>query len=223
MDTTILPDAGSVVVHTADIIEEFLNSHETSTLGLSGGSGPPPIHRELARRAIEWNSVTTWMSDERWVDPSHDDSNQRAARTTLVEPTGVRFLAPDTTLADPHEAAHSFERVLVEHAIGGSTPSVMMLGMGDDGHTASLFPATTALAVDDHLYVANWVDKLDTWRLTATYPLMDSTDLVLFVVMGSAKADMVAQVAAGGDVPAAHVTARGRVLWILDEPAARLL
>jgi 6-phosphogluconolactonase len=223
MDTTILPDAGSVVVRTADIIEEFFNAHDTSTFGLSGGSGPPPIHRELARRDIRWDTVTTWMSDERWVDPSHDDSNQRAARTALVDATGVRFLAPDTTMSEPQEAARGFETLLIEHDIGGSTPSVLMLGMGDDGHTASLFPSTTALAVDDRSYVANWVAKLDAWRLTATYPLIHNTDLVLFVVMGSAKADMVAQVAAGKDVPAARVTARGHVRWILDEAAARSL
>ena len=222
MYTTILQDSDSVVVHTADIIEEFLDAHDASAFGLSGGSGPPAIHRELARRDIRWDTVTTWMSDERWVGPLHEDSNQLAARTTLIEPTGVRFLAPDTTTADPSEAAQRFESSLTAHGIGGSIPSVLMLGMGDDGHTASLFPSTAALDADDHLYVANWVDKLSTWRLTATYPLIHSTDLVLFVVMGSAKADMVAQVAAGIDVPAARVTARGRVRWILDEAAARL-
>jgi len=95
-----------------------------------------------------------------------------------------------------------------------------MLGMGDDGHTASLFPGTEALRITNREYVANWVPQHDTWRLTATFRLIAAADLVLFVVTGSRKAPMIAAVAAGADVPSAQVTARTQVRWILDQDAA---
>lgn len=223
MELTILPDRQAVVATTADTVEQFVTSFPNSFLGLSGGSGPPIIHQTLTERSIPWDRVTTWMTDERWVGPDDEASNQRMARQTLVDPTGVRFLAPDTTLQDPEAASSLFEVELGESGIGGETASAVMLGMGPDGHTASLFPGTSALTDTDHSYVANWVEQHNTWRLTATYPLLATADLVLIIVMGKSKAAMIAAIAGGIDVPAARVRCRGQVRWILDEAAASML
>lgn len=220
MELTVLPDQQAVVDGAADIVEQFIQAAPTVSLGLSGGSSPPHIHASLTRRLIPWDRVTAWMSDERWVHPDHDASNQRMVRQTLVDATGVSFLAPDTTLLDPRDAASQFEASLDLAGIGGKSQSIVMLGMGADGHTASLFPDTDALGTSDRAYVANWVEKHDTWRLTATYPLIATANLVLIVVTGQSKAEMVAEVSAGRDVPVAHITCRGEVRWILDREAA---
>ena len=220
MDLTVLPDQAAVFDRTADIVERFIRSNSTTALGLSGGSGPPHIHKSLTHRDIPWDTVTAWMSDERWVPPNHEASNQGMARSTLVEPTGVRLVAPDTTLGSPHDAAALFEATLVDAGVGGAVSSLVILGMGADGHTASLFPDTEALGISDRSYVANWVERHDTWRLTATYPLIATSDLVLIVVTGQSKAEMIAEISRGRDVPVAHITCRGDVLWIVDEEAA---
>lgn len=220
MELTILPDEQTVFDATADLVEHFIQAAPNVSVGLSGGSGPPHVHASLTRRAIPWDRVTTWMSDERWVSPDHDASNQGMVRKTLVDATGVTFLAPDTTLADPHDAASRFDSELGAAGIGVDAPSLIMLGMGADGHTASLFPGTDALEVSDRSYVANWVEQHDTWRLTATYPLISMADLVLIVVTGQGKAEMISEISKGRDVPISHVTCRGEVRWLLDEKAA---
>lgn len=220
MELTVLPGQQAVFDAVADLVEQFIQAAPTVSLGLSGGSGPPHIHASLAKRRIPWDRVTAWMSDERWVHPDHDASNQRMVRKTLVERTGVRFLAPDTTLEDPHDAASQFEQSLDLAGVGSQSPSLVMLGMGADGHTASLFPATDALEISERTYVANWVEQHDTWRLTATYPLIATADIVLMVVTGQTKAEMIAEIATGREVPAARITCRGEVRWVVDTEAA---
>lgn len=220
MEMSVFSDQQAVITATVDVIDNFIRSSPAVHLGLSGGSNPPAIHEALARRTIDWAHVTAWMSDERWVDPLHDASNQGMVRSTLVDATGVRFLAPDTTLDDPHDAAALFENELDAHGIGDATASVIILGMGADGHTASLFPDTAALGATDRNYVANWVERHDTWRLTATYRLIATADLVLIVATGQSKAEMVSEVSTGRDVPVAHISCRGQVRWLLDEEAA---
>jgi 6-phosphogluconolactonase/glucosamine-6-phosphate isomerase/deaminase len=96
----------------------------------------------------------------------------------------------------------------------------VLLGIGADGHTASLFPGTSALNVRDVGYVDNYVPQLGVPRLTATFGLLAETDEVIFLVAGDAKASMIASISAGASVPAARVTAQKQVLWLLDEPAA---
>lgn len=220
MDLTVLPDQQTVVECAADIVEEFVRSTSTSTLGLSGGSAPPHINRILAGRSIPWDTTTAWMVDERWVGADHDASNQRMVRETLAEATTVKFIAPDTGLDDPHESAKRYAKALDDDGVGGPTAGAILLGMGPDGHTASLFPGTDALTVSDRMYVANWVEQHDTWRLTATYPLIATADLVLIVATGDNKAAMLAAVAGGADLPVAGVQCRGSVRWIVDEAAA---
>lgn len=221
MNTVILPDREAVATWAADAIERLVRDHPETSIGLAGGSTPAIVHEAVAQRDIDWSSAVAWMTDERWVPPHHPDSNQRMARTTLTEQTGVRFLAPDTTMDTPGQAAETFSNLLVAESISHRPQSLVMLGMGDDGHTASLFPGTTALTADEP-YVATRVDKLDTWRLTTTYPFLAKSHAVLFLATGEGKAEMVARIASGADVPAAHVKAES-VTWVLDAEAAALL
>ncbi|KAA3641272.1 MAG: 6-phosphogluconolactonase [Armatimonadetes bacterium] len=223
MDVEVYATIEGVARAAADLVEDAIAAAPELSLGLAGGSTPPLVHRNLAARNIGWERVTAWMTDERWVPRDHQDSNQRMARETLVDATGVSFLAPDTSLNNPQGAALAFEHTLKTFGIGGDRRSVVMLGMGPDGHTASLFPDTEALTINDRLYVANWVDAQDSWRLTATYHLLNSADTVLFVVTGGNKAEMVKHIADGAAYPAANVDPRGETHWILDEDAASLL
>jgi 6-phosphogluconolactonase len=172
---------------------------------------------------IDWNGVTTWMTDERWVLPDDPDSNQAMVRESLDTIGRIRFLAPNTRLEYPSASARRMTRSMGCLMNRQPRRSVTMLGMGDDGHTASLFPGSAALSVTGSSYVANWVSHLDTWRLTASFGLLSTSDVVLFLVSGQSKAEVVARIAAGDDYPAGGVTAREHVIWMLDEDAASRL
>jgi 6-phosphogluconolactonase len=131
----------------------------------------------------------------------------------------MQFLAPDTTLHSPGEAAERYTDTLIS-VLATTARRVTLLGIGTDGHTASLFPGTTALATGGPRYVENFVPLFDSWRLTATFDLLGASDVVYFLVAGASKADMVATIAGGADVPAARVTAKEQVVWLLDREAA---
>jgi 6-phosphogluconolactonase len=177
----------------------------------------------LADMPINWRGVTTWMTDERWVAPTEPDSNQLMVRESLHTRGRIRFLAPNTRLESPDAAAARMARSLGCISNAPHQRMVTLLGLGDDGHTASLFPGTEALSVDDQSYVANWVAQHDTWRLTASYRALAMSDIVVFLVAGEGKADAVAKIASGGDLPAGSVRAKDRVIWLLDEAAASSL
>lgn len=132
------------------------------------------------------------------------------------------MVAPDYSLGDPHAAAAAYDEVVRPALV---KPGLILLGMGDDGHTASLFPGTTALGVSDRSYVANWVAAKDDWRLTATLPLLWSAQRTAFLVTGEGKAVVVADVLSGrGDYPAGRVARGGRdTVWLLDAAAASQL
>jgi 6-phosphogluconolactonase len=216
-------DLDAVAVAAADRVESEIQRYRTLSVGLAGGSTPRIVHRILAGRAIDWAGVTAWMTDERWVDPADGESNQRMVRETLVTEVGLTFLAPDTTLEEPEAAAEAFEATLIEHHIHTSGRSLVMLGMGADGHTASLFPETNALTVSGRSYVPNWVGAHEAWRLTATYDLLSASDTILFLVAGKNKAEVMADIANGGNFPAATVSRMSNTIWLLDEAAASKL
>jgi 6-phosphogluconolactonase len=221
MNITIFKDIDAVAISATDRIEAEIRSVDRLALGLAGGSTPKRVHRELAARPIDWSGVTTWMTDARWVPATHEDANQRMARETLVDATGVHLLAPDKSLESPNDSAEDFTRTLVEAGVPTAPRSIIMLGMGPDGHTASLFPGTDALKANGERYVANHVPQLDTWRLTATFGLIATADEVIFLVTGGNKADAIREIRLGSDLPAGRVTCRGNVVWLLDEAAAQ--
>lgn len=223
MDTIIVPDPPALAIAAADLVESELSSAKQTLVGLAGGSTPRPTHDELARRTIDWSTAAAWIPDERWVPPDDEASNQLMARETLTERVELRLLAPDTSGDDPAQAAMAYGDKIAPLLMDDDTRSITMLGMGTDGHTASLFPGTKGIEDGSTSYVANFVPQLGTWRITATFGLLAQSDVVVFLVSGEAKAAKVAEIAAGADYPAAHVTAGERVVWLLDEAAAAAL
>lgn len=223
MERIILSDADAVATEAARLIAVEADSSDGLFLGLAGGSTPKATYHKLANMPINWTGVTTWMTDERWVAPDAEDSNQAMVRDSLRTSGHIRFLAPNTRLVHPEAAAARMARSLGCLSNGPHKRMITMLGMGDDGHTASLFPGTTALSVEDASYASNWVPHLDAWRLTASYRALAMSDVVLFLVAGEGKAEAVKRIAQGDNLPAGSVTATERVLWLLDESAASLL
>ncbi len=165
-----------------------------------------------------------WLGDERWVPHDHPESNTLMAREALADTVVARLVAPDTAFGEPEAAAALYSRVLSGIFYDGR-PDLVLLGLGDDGHTASLFPGTDALDADDGLYLANWVEQKDTWRLTASLPLLWSSRELVFLIQGETKARVVAEIIDNGRTYPAQRVAAGAdsVRWMLDEAAASLL
>jgi 6-phosphogluconolactonase len=223
MEYRVYGTADELAGVAANFIADEIAGHDQLLLGLAGGSTPKATYGRLTGMPIDWEGVTTWMTDERWVLPDDPDSNQAMVRESLGTVGRIRFLAPNTRLDHVSASARRMTRSMACLMNRHPGRSLTLLGMGDDGHTASLFPGTAALSVTGSAYVANWVSHLDTWRLTASFGLLAASDVVLFLVAGENKAEVVGRIASGDDYPAGGVTARERVVWMLDEAAASLL
>lgn len=207
-------------------------------LALSGGSTPLGLFDLLAREdwaaRVPWEHTWVLWADERCVPPEHPDSNYGAAHTRLLSRVP---LAPERVLRmrgedDPAQAAEAYEQTLHELLAGDPRLDLVILGMGADGHTASLFPGTTALEEKERDVVANYVPRLQSWRLTLTLGLLNRSRNVLFLVSGKEKAGTLARVLEPGVqvreepqlLPAARVRpAEGELLWLVDGPAASAL
>lgn len=223
MDTIVSRTPQDLAVEAAGLVVAEIQVPRRLFLGLAGGSTPAATHEVLRSHDVDWSRVTAWIADERWVAPHAEDANQQMVRTSLTNATGLSFLAPDTTVGMPAAAANDYGDVVIPLMTDPTVRKVVMLGVGTDGHTASLFPGTRAVEDASVDYVANFVPQMDAWRLTATAPLIGLADVVMFLVAGAHKADIVARIAAGGDYPAAAITATERVVWLLDEAAASKL
>jgi 6-phosphogluconolactonase len=225
MDIIVRPDPAAVAQTACDLVSSGLKDGGPVTLGLAGGGTPAATYALLARADVSWERATLWLGDERWVPADNEDSNAAMARDTLGR-AADRLVAPDYAIGDPRKAAEAYEESLRRiFAPGGGVPDTVLLGIGDDGHTASLLPGTAALAVEDRLYVANFVASLGAWRLTATLPLLASARRLLFLVTGRRKAGVVAEIIEGGaDHPAGVAARRAQsVVWVLDAEAASSL
>lgn len=222
------------------IARDAVGARGRFTVALAGGSTPRGIYSLLAEDArkgvttLPWDRMHFFWGDERCVLPDHPDSNYRMASETLlskvpVPPANVHRVRTELSAA---RAAAEYEAMLREFFLPepGLFPrfDLIILGIGPDGHTASLFPKTAALSETLHLVAANWVDKLQAHRITLTLPVLNAASAVMFVVSGGSKAEVVRQVLAGQDAgcvyPAGRVQpASGRLLWLLDSAAASLL
>ncbi|MEJ5252907.1 MAG: 6-phosphogluconolactonase [Armatimonadota bacterium] len=201
------------------------------TLALSGGSTPRALYALLAseyRLRIDWSRVHLFWGDERYVPHDHPASNYRMARETLIEPLGI----PDTNVhpmptdePDPWRAALRYEEHLREFF--GEMPrfDLILLGMGADGHTASLFPGTAALAEWERWVAVGEAPAEPRVRLTLTLPVLNSAKRVYFLVAGKDKAQMVRKVLwENAPLPAGMVKPEaGEVVWWLDREAASLV
>lgn len=232
LDHTVTVQAMQKVVHptsehlareVADGIAELIGARNGLTLGLAGGSSPQPTYERLRAMHLEWGSVDVWLSDERWVPWDHDRCNGRMASETLLDHVGARFHRPPWgEMIEAEDAAAHYEATLRSIHPDGS-PDLVLLGMGDDGHTASLFPGTDALDEMSRWFVANEVPSQGETRLTATYPMLWSAKQILFLVTGSDKAKAVRD-SFSGSTPAGRVgEGNAEIIWHLDEAAAALL
>jgi 6-phosphogluconolactonase len=216
------PDAAQFILHDARVA---LAERGQFRIALSGGNTPRPVYAELAQlgRELPWEHVVVTFSDERCVPSDHEQSNYRMARESLLDPAAV----PDRSVArlrgeiDPAVAAQEYEEQLdVLAAQSGEMiyrHDLLLLGLGDDGHTASLFPGTAALEENTRRVVPNFVPKANAWRLTFTYLLIAHARHVLFLVTDKHR-ELIEQVLAGDmQYPAARVHTSGEITWIIGE------
>ena len=195
------------------------------TVALSGGSTPRAAYEQIAGAAdqIDWGRVQVFWSDERYVSLDDRESNFRMARDTLLTRTSIPAanVHPWETFRPVAEAAAAYENRLAL-LFGSPMPrfDLILLGVGSDGHTASLFPGTAALSETARPVAANFVPHLDSWRLTFTFPALDAARRRLFLAEGSEKAEIVRRVLAdGSDLPASRVRPE-QTIWMVDRAAA---
>jgi 6-phosphogluconolactonase len=227
MQIDVSADPAGLARKAAERIGTWLRAEGHPTLGLAGGSTPRLTYELLRSQDAPWSRTHVWLTDERHVPLDHPQSNGGMALESLLDHIPARF-HPVEHRRDPAVTASGYEHTLHEmwHEVDRKRGSgLVLLGIGDDGHTASLFPDTTALSETEHDYVANWVDEKSTWRLTATPPLLAKADRLMFLVAGEAKAKVVAEIVEGGsDHPAAIVSDAAKdPVWMLDRAAASRL
>jgi len=223
----ILPDPASLANAAANEVATWLGGESARrTIGLAGGTTPLRAYELLRRADVEWDGVDAWMTDERFVPIDDPASNTGMAGESLFDHVSATLHSPITGEDDPHAAAAAYEAT-IQGLLGADeddrpVPDLVLLGLGADGHTASLFPTTYALDLDERDYVANWVPAQASWRLTATAALLGRARRMLFLVSGSDKAEAVADVLDRGIAhPATLVSSKARdVVWLLDREAA---
>jgi 6-phosphogluconolactonase len=206
-------------------------------LALSGGSTPKKLHAFLIRpdirTRIDWTKTIFLWGDERTVPPDHENSNFRMARETLLEPLGIddaQIIRMPADAPDLEQAASAHQATIAALFPGEALPKLhlILLGMGDDGHTASLFPHTRALDETDQWIVANQVPQQETWRMTMTYPLINAAEHIFFLVLGANKAERLHEVL-HGELDAKRLPSQlicpteGTLTWFVDKAAAASL
>jgi len=241
----ILPDAAAITRRAAELFvqaaREAVATSDAFSVALSGGSTPKALYSLLAgdlglRSQFPWEKTHFFFGDERHVPPDHADSNFRMANEALfskalVKPSRITRIKGE--YEDTEKAALEYEQALRGYFIieQGEFPrfDLVLLGMGDDGHTASLFPGTKALyAPADRVVVRNWVGKLYTERITLTAPAINQANQVIFLVTRADKALALKAVLEGPyepeQLPAQLIQpAHGNLLWLVDQAAGALL
>ena len=226
-DLRIHADANSLMEAVAtrwlEIANEAISARGRFHVALSGGSTPRSLYRLLA----------LYFGDERTVPPDHNDSNFRMAKEALLDHVAIPLAHIHRIkgeLEDPHDAAGAYTRELTSNlplsAQGVVQFDLLLLGVGSDGHIASLFPATPVLHERARLVEAVHVENLDSWRITVTLPVIDHARHVLILVSGDAKAPIIRDVFATRRTPPYPVqliNPQGMLEWHLDQAAAALL
>jgi 6-phosphogluconolactonase len=235
---TVLRDAAALAEAAADhiiaVLDVTLSRRDLAHLALAGGSTPRAVNALLTaaprRTAVDWTRVVFWFGDERCVPPSDTDSNYRMNRETLLDPLKIpashvhRMRGED----DPSAAAADYDAVLQLEL--GIVPKLdlMLLGMGPDGHTASLFPGTVTAIDKDKRCIAHYVPKLEKWRMTLTPRTINAARAVAITAGGAEKADALHGVLEGPkqtDVYPAQLVhpTSGELHWFVDAAAASKL
>ncbi|PYT01104.1 MAG: 6-phosphogluconolactonase [Acidobacteria bacterium] len=218
------------------IANEAISARGSFSVALAGGSTPRHLYSLLSstdyNSKVEWSRVEFFFGDERHVPPDSDQSNYRMAKETLLDPLNIssnQIHRWQSERANAADAADDYETGLKAWFDRSGRPiDLVLLGLGDDAHTASLFPQTPGLLEIERLAVANWVEKLNSFRLTLTFSAINGATNVMFVVAGNEKAEAVRKVLEGefrpDDFPAQFVNPEsGNLFWMLDRAAASLL
>jgi 6-phosphogluconolactonase len=235
---TVLPDPDALADRAADHFIELavaaIAARDSAAVALAGGSTPRAMNARLAapprRDQLDWTKVRFFFGDERCVPPDHADSNYRMTRETLFAPLGI----PDSNVArirgeDAPQAAASAYDALLESALGAPPIfDIVYLGMGPDGHTASLFPGTIATLASRRYAVANFVPKFNSFRITLTPQVLNAARHVTITAAGAEKADALAAVLNGPRDPDRYpaqlvAPANGELHWFVDAAAAAQL
>ena len=226
----IFPEKLEASYYTAslfiDTCRKAIEERGKCTVALTGGGSPDKLYALLAEEKdkLDWSKMYIFWGDERMVPFSHPDNNAAMAYDLLLNhvPVNPKQVFRMHHEPDPETAANAYEKKVTD-VLGEKNPrfDLVLLGMGDDGHTASLFPATEALQETNRWVVANYVENKKTWRMTFTYPLINRARQVVFLVFGEKKAPVLNEVLNNEKkkYPVQHVEAE-QVAWILDKAAA---
>ncbi len=230
----VLPNLESLIERslaiTLDRISTAIAMRGWCAIALAGGSTPKPLYEAIAKQSLPWDKIHVFWGDERYVPPEHPDSNQLMARTAWLNrvPIPAANIHPiPTTESDPNLAASNYEQELLKffQLPPGELPvfDIILLGIGDDGHTASLFPHTAALKVSDRAVTVG--DKDGQPRITFTYTLINQARNVMFLVAGASKraalAQIFAPVADAATYPSRLIQPQGTLWWFLDRAAGQ--
>ena len=240
----VYPDAKrlarAAAEHFVALAREAIAGQGRFAVALAGGSTPRAAYALLAgdefATRVDWERVHVFWGDERCVPPDHPDSNYRMAREAVLDhvPLPAENEHRMRGELEPAQAAADYEQALriffalpprKQEAEPPAGFDLILLGMGDDGHTASLFPGTAAISEQTRWVIAHFVEKLDTWRITLTPAVINAAANVTFVVSGSGKAERLRQVLTGSHQPTmlpAQIVdpGHGRLRWLVDEAAA---
>ena len=227
----VYADAEALAAAAADFIVETLGnvlaSRDRASLVLTGGSTPRRTYEILAERhsdALDWQRIDLFWGDERYVPHDHSDSNFGMVKESLlagIEPGAVYGMP--TSDGSPERSADAYERTLRDYFVGARPVfDLTLLGLGDDAHVASLFPGSRFLDESERLVLATTApaDSPVRDRVTLTFPAINASRRILFIVAGSHKRDAIHRTLDSGDTPAARVHPREDLIWLVDEDAA---
>lgn len=221
------------VEHLLSAYKQSIEDHGAFYLALSGGSTPKAIFEKLTeaplKDQIDWSKVHLFWSDERSVSPNDPESNYHMAMQAGFSKMPIPHGQIHRMVAEKeiNNGADDYEK-LIHHVLRGRPFDYLMLGMGEDGHTASLFPHTTALSEEIRWVASNWVPQKNTWRMTLTYPCINSARHIVIYVIGASKKKILHNVLSKEkhflDHPIVKIgTKEHKALYICDHAAAELI
>lgn len=216
--------------HWKEIALANIQAHGRFEVALSGGSTPAKLYQRLAADESlknEWSRMRLWFGDERCVPPTDEQSNYKMSQTAGLTPKlGLAIERMEGELDPLLAAERYFERLKVLPEVQGwPCLDLVMLGMGEDGHTASLFPGSANLAERSKWVTAAHIDDQKGFRISLTMPVIAAARQILMLVTGAAKAEVLAEVLNKHNpaYPASEIAKLPQSIWLVDEPAARLL
>lgn len=236
----VFGDSKALVVALAKTIfeesEKAIKERGVFTLSLSGGSTPKALYEHLAskyKEKLQWSKILFFLGDERCVAHDDKESNFKMITTAMfsqaaVPPTSIFPTVDQDT--DPELSASKYHKTMIDafKVPINAVPvfDFVLLGLGPDGHTASLFPDSKALTEEKQTFVANWVEKFNAYRLTSTYPLLNAARHVVFLVSGDGKAEIMKDIFSSKEIkyPAQKINpTSGKLEWYVDKAAAALI